>query len=484
MAGLHCIADVKDCIQKVQSLKYAEETCYGGLLIIKAFSSGLDIGTSNWEIRSSKMDVVFISSSVFDSASALSFDYQALQDHDLVVFSDFFSLDSMEGFEVETDRSAPILDNAEVASLQSLIDSDESSEEEQKLAFICSCAIDSLKAGGSVLIPIGRIGIVLQLLEQISFSQDFLNLKVPIFFISSVAEELLSYTDIIPEWLCAQRQKKLFAGKPLFAHVDLMKEKRLHLLSSICTVDLLKIWQEPCIVFAPHWSLRLGPAVHFLQRWHGNENALLVLERGLDADLALLPFKPMAMKVLQCSFLSGIRSSKVAPLMEKLQPKYLLLPENLKSLVGNPIAKSISVLYYYENIMFRVPSLKRSAELEISTNLISQFHWISLEEDTNITRLKGELSIEHGKYRLLMGKESRGTCINIGKLSTVLQNMGLKTTVEQAVSDGSRGSFVLHVHEPSEALIEVRPTRILISTSNKDLASSICKAVDGILCEI
>lgn len=177
MAGLHCIADVKDCIQKVQSLKYAEETCYGGLLIIKAFSSGLDIGTSNWEIRSSKMDVVFISSSVFDSASALSFDYQALQDHDLVVFSDFFSLDSMEGFEVETDRSAPILDNAEVASLQSLIDSDESSEEEQKLAFICSCAIDSLKAGGSVLIPIGRIGIVLQLLEQISFSQDFLNLK-------------------------------------------------------------------------------------------------------------------------------------------------------------------------------------------------------------------------------------------------------------------------------------------------------------------
>lgn len=69
-------------------------------------------------------------------------------------------------------------DNVEVASLHTLIDYDESSEEEQKLAYICSYAIDSLKAGGSVLIPICRIGIVLQLLEQLSFSEGFLNLKV------------------------------------------------------------------------------------------------------------------------------------------------------------------------------------------------------------------------------------------------------------------------------------------------------------------
>lgn len=75
---------------------------------------------------------------------------------------------------------------AEVAAIQPLIDSDESSEEEQKLGFICSYAVDSLKAGGSVLIPIGRIGVVLQLLEQISVSQEFLNLKVC--DLSSVAE--------------------------------------------------------------------------------------------------------------------------------------------------------------------------------------------------------------------------------------------------------------------------------------------------------
>ena len=31
------------------------------------------------------------------------------------------------------------------------------------------------------------------------------------------------------------------------------------------------------------------------------------MQKGLDAELALLPFRPMSMKVLQCAFLSGIK---------------------------------------------------------------------------------------------------------------------------------------------------------------------------------
>lgn len=45
-------------------------------------------------------------------------------------------------------------------------------------------------------------------------------------------------------------------------------------------------WQEPCIVFCPHWSLRLGPAVHFLRRWCGDQNSLLILEVLLYTSLA------------------------------------------------------------------------------------------------------------------------------------------------------------------------------------------------------
>lgn len=99
------------------------------------------------------------------------------------------------------------------------------------------------------------------------------------------------------------------------------------------------MWQEPCIIFSPHWSLRLGPVVPLLHRWHADPKSLLILEvhmlqhvtlwnylfwfissillicyntymyylqQGVNVEVGLLPFRPVAIKVLQCSFLSGI----------------------------------------------------------------------------------------------------------------------------------------------------------------------------------
>lgn len=71
----------------------------------------------------------------------------------------------------------------------SLLKDDESTEEMEKLAFICTCAFDSVRAGGSVLVPIDRLGIVLCLLEQMSLLLESSSLKVlhfsfPFFWIS------------------------------------------------------------------------------------------------------------------------------------------------------------------------------------------------------------------------------------------------------------------------------------------------------------
>lgn len=61
---------------------------------------------------------------------------------------------------------------------ESWLDSDEYSEEMEKVSFICSCVLDTISDGGSVLIPIGRPGVMLQLLENISLSLESSNLKV------------------------------------------------------------------------------------------------------------------------------------------------------------------------------------------------------------------------------------------------------------------------------------------------------------------
>uniref|UniRef100_A0A2N9I2M8 Beta-Casp domain-containing protein n=1 Tax=Fagus sylvatica TaxID=28930 RepID=A0A2N9I2M8_FAGSY len=498
---LYSAADVTDCIQKVQTLRYAEEACYNGTLIIKACSSGLEIGTCNWTINGPKRDVAFISSSIFLPAHAMKFDYHALQGNDVILYSDFSPLDAMEDVEDVDDISILTTDSISTLSMnnknweesiESLLNTDENLGEREKLSFLCSCTIDSLKAGGSVLIPFNRLGTLLQLLEEISASLESSTLKVPIYVISSVAEELLAYTNVIPEWLCKERQEKLFSGESLFAHVELIKENKLHVFPAVHSPKLLTNWQEPCIVFSPHWSLRLGPVVHFLRRWCGDPNSLLVLESGLDAELAFLPFKPMAMKVLQCSFLSGIKLQKVQPLMQMLQPKIVLLPDDLRQQVRFPNANSFSVVHYSENASIRIPSLKDSSELEIATDMAFQFQWRNLKhENMNVTRLKGELSVYHGKHWLLSGNEqakfSKSRPLlhwgspDVEKLLSILSKMGINGSVERGADNGeSEQTCMVHVHEPKKALIEIG-TSTVISAVDENLASQIFEAIDNIL---
>lgn len=64
---------------------------------------------------------------------------------------------------------------------RSLFNFDESSEEMEKLDFICSCSLDSVKDGGSVLIPIGRLGIILQLLDLLALHIVSSKIKVFLF---------------------------------------------------------------------------------------------------------------------------------------------------------------------------------------------------------------------------------------------------------------------------------------------------------------
>ncbi|KAD4384685.1 hypothetical protein E3N88_24853 [Mikania micrantha] len=59
-----------------------------------------------------------------------------------------------------------------------MLNFDESSDEMEKLNFICSCSMNSVEAGGSVLIPIGLLGIILQLLELFALHIESSGIKV------------------------------------------------------------------------------------------------------------------------------------------------------------------------------------------------------------------------------------------------------------------------------------------------------------------
>lgn len=218
------------------------------------------------------------------------------------------------------------------------------------------------------------------------------------------------------------------------------------------------------------------------------------MEEGVDADLALLPFKPMAMKVLQCSFLSGIKLQKVQPLLKILQPKFVLFPEDLRQLVSYSDTNSHAFFYYCENETLPVPSLKNSSELEIAADLVSLIHCRRLTaESIGIGRLKGDFSVTHGKHQLHSGSEQADSSqsrppllhwgsLDLERLLAVLEKMGIRGSVEQGNGDtDSENARVVHVYEPNKALIEVRENSTIISASNESLSSLIFEAVDGIL---
>ena len=85
-------ADVKDCILKIHTLKYAEEACYNGTLVMKAFSSGVEIGSCNWILNGPKGGIAYLSNSSFISSHAMTFDYQNLRGTCALIYSDFSSL--------------------------------------------------------------------------------------------------------------------------------------------------------------------------------------------------------------------------------------------------------------------------------------------------------------------------------------------------------------------------------------------------------
>ncbi|KAJ3708642.1 hypothetical protein LUZ61_012347 [Rhynchospora tenuis] len=453
------------------------------MLVIRALSSGLEIGSCNWSIKSPKGSLVYLSSSVFGSAHAMEFDYLSLSGHDIIIFSDFSSLNSLDYDEADT---CALSGESEDQSVDELSGGDELEAESDKMHFICSCIIDSVKDGGSVLIPSGRFGVVFPLLEHICNSFGRLNMKVPIYIISETAQETLALTNSIPEWLCKQCQEKLFSGEALFQHMELIKEGIVSVHPFLYSSDLLEIWKEPCIVISPHWSLRLGSAVQLLHHWHADPKSLLILEEKVHAELSLRPFKPLKMKVLQCSFLSGIQMKKVNPLFRTLQSKIVLVPQRLRSQFPIRESELYKIYYYTKNETTHISTLKEGFEAYLATDLAFQLQPTKLpEKNIAAARLKGKLLLRKGIYYLTLPDKSLNTFVKpLVHWGTVDPTCLLRALNEKEI-DGSilhneNSDFCVGVKKPVEALIEIKGNKIMITCKDETVSALIHEALDSV----
>lgn len=97
LIGYYCSApNIEECMQKIQPVKFGEEVCFNGMLMLKASSSGLELGNCVWSIKGPRASITYLPSTVFVSAHALDCDYNSLKENDIILFSDFSSLNVMD----------------------------------------------------------------------------------------------------------------------------------------------------------------------------------------------------------------------------------------------------------------------------------------------------------------------------------------------------------------------------------------------------
>ncbi|KAE8811706.1 integrator complex subunit 9 [Hordeum vulgare] len=499
---LYSAPNIEECMRKTQTVKYGEEVCFNGMTLLKASSSGLELGSCVWSIKGPRASITYLPSTVFVSAHALDCDYNSLKENDIILFSDFSSLNVMDANNENLGENAMLCDDSvlrdggvdEDEDVQCLSKNDDIAEEIERISFICSCISDAVKSGGSVLIPIGRLGVILLILEHISETLHSFNMKVPIFMISGAAEKIISFTNAVPEWLCKPRQEKLFSRdeEALFGHVELLKEGRLFLFPHLYSKGLLAVWKEPCIVFCPDWSLRHGTAVHLLRRWHADKRNLLVLEQGVDAELALKPFTPVSIQVLECSFLSGIKVRKVNPLLSVLKPKLVLFPEDLKSRCPLKEDAPWSYLYYSKGKTIKVPNIREDFEVRLAADVAFGLQPRQLDKAVAVARLRAKLHLSNGQYVLVAAPNDQPDqsnrqllhwgAVDAGRVLSALQEKGMECAFHADDDDDSSAGCErsILITGPGEALVKITSERTVIYCDDEGAARRIYDALSSV----
>ncbi|CAB5378443.1 unnamed protein product [Rhizophagus irregularis] len=198
--SLYSIADIQSCIDKVRPVRFGEHlNLYE--LEVTAYSSGYCLGSANWMIDcgGEKISIVSSSSTV-QNIHPLPFDETVLNNADVIILSD---LRDKDGARFET-----------------------------ILIEIGNCVANTLKNKGNVLFPCTMNGIIFDIIGFLSQHLRAVGLRgIPFYAVSPIAEESLKYSNICGEWMCTERQQKMYLPDNPMHHQDMIEQSLLYYAS-------------------------------------------------------------------------------------------------------------------------------------------------------------------------------------------------------------------------------------------------------------
>lgn len=289
-------AQVNASLARVSLVGYGERVDVFGVQVTPA-SSGFCLGSSNWVISSAHEKLVYLSGSSTLTTHPRSIDHSSLRNADVLIMTDL----------TQTPVSNP----------------------DAMLGVLCVVVGLTLRGGGNVLIPCYPTGVVYDLFECLSVKMADLGVAgCPMYFISPVAEQSLAYSNILAEWLSGVKQSKVYVPDDPFPHALLLRSGKLKHFKHIYSPGFSTDFQEPCVVFCGHPSLRFGDVVQFIELWGQNpRNCIVFTEPDFDYIDALAPHQPLQMKVAHCAIDTSLNFTQANKLVRELKPGALVVPE-------------------------------------------------------------------------------------------------------------------------------------------------------------
>ncbi|XP_065898009.1 integrator complex subunit 9-like [Dysidea avara] len=293
---LYSIEEAHEALLKVQPVTYLQKILLCGGVEAIPVSSGFCLGSCNWVIKTVHSTICYLSSSSLLTTHPQPLEKSLIKSCDAVI---------MAGL-----TEAP------------------SANPDGMLSEMCGRMAHTLHNGGNVLIPCYPSGVLYDLLECIvGFLDGHGFSTTPVYYVSPVAASSLAHANIYAEWLCHDKQSKVYLPEAPFPHDGYIKSGRLKHFTSTHG-DLCQQYSTPCVMFTGHPSLRCGGAVHLMEAWRSNpNNAVFFTEPDFDYLHALAPFQPISMKAFYFPVDPRLNFSTANRLLKEIQPRQLIVPE-------------------------------------------------------------------------------------------------------------------------------------------------------------
>ena len=288
--------EVNSTLSKIQLVGNSQKNELFGAVQVTLVSSGYALGSSNWIIQSHYEKVSYVSGSSLLTTHPQIMDQASLKNSDVLVLTG--------------------LTHIPTANPDGMVGE------------FCSNLALTVRNGGNVLVPCYPSGVICDLLECLYQYIDSAALSsIPFHFISPVANSSLEFSQIFAEWLCHNKQSKVYLPEPPSPHAELIQTNKLKHYPSIHE-DFSNDFRQPCVVFTGHTSLRFGDVVHFMELWGKSSlNTVIFTEPDFSYLEALAPYQPLAMKCIYCPIDTRLNFIQVSKLLKEVQPLHVVCPE-------------------------------------------------------------------------------------------------------------------------------------------------------------